>query len=144
MCDYLVYYRNVYGDVKTFMCSIDNKNTDVETMKELLYNKLLLHKQEKKLNKKECVVFDPVNCGCDLEDPLGISASVAHLPSHIDAIKIKLWTLSNIKARYTIENIESIPSCMGCFNSCLNQEAHMDCNGGCLHNPDVCINCNNI
>ena len=32
--------------------------------------------------------------------------------------------------------------CEGCKHECGNQEAHMDCQSGCLHSKDFCNFCN--
>lgn len=35
-------------------------------------------------------------------------------------------------------------SCEGCALGCGGQKDHMECPGGCLHDPSNCINCSNL
>lgn len=57
----------------------------------------------------------------------------------------KLWnSLANffdLSSKYSLSGIYITNACFGCQNDCAGQQDHMECNTGCLHDPNICFFC---
>jgi len=60
---------------------------------------------------------------------------------NLDDLLSSMCSLDEIVDKYYITNIELITSCYGCLNERLGQKDHMECDIGCLHDPNTCFNC---
>lgn len=56
----------------------------------------------------------------------------------------QLASMYEITHKYNITNVEAAPDstkCYGCLYDCMGQKDHMECNTGCLHDPQFCYTC---
>jgi hypothetical protein len=51
-------------------------------------------------------------------------------------------TIEDILSQYMLIAIEKCSDCEGCRNNLLSQRDHTNCDGGCLHNSELCEICN--
>jgi hypothetical protein len=47
------------------------------------------------------------------------------------------------KTKFSINNVQELIGCSGCYNESLSQMSHMECPEGCLHEKKECVNCTN-
>lgn len=102
------------GRVHTFFCSAEEKDN---------------------LLKKSWENF------CQIKRDRRLSKLVDIYPNVEDFNKDNLATISELSLKYEIVGIYMSSSCYGCRYDRPGQDDHMECDTGCLHDPDLCSWC---
>ena len=55
--------------------------------------------------------------------------------------KFKLKDINEFNAKYAVTDVKLAPLCHGCIYEHSGLREHMDCNNGCMHDPDFCYHC---
>ena len=63
------------------------------------------------------------------------------LATDIDKLCENLVTISELATEYDIIGLYMTNACYGCQNDCPGQRDHMECDTGCLHDPQFCEKC---
>lgn len=60
---------------------------------------------------------------------------------NLSMLKQQMCSIYELYKKYTIEDVEKLPDCIGCAYSSDNALLHLNCDNGCFHDPKLCEKC---